>query len=647
MQRARRSWIVVASIFAVTSVAAALESAGCSLPRSGTEENADAGAPCSNDAQCDDGDACTIDKCSSSGLCTHAIVKSGPSLSPVPGNCLLETCHDGKLWIDAGTTPDGGNLDPPVDAEPCTKNACDGTKPVTTPLPDRTPCARDGANGVCVSGKCTIFCGEGLAPCPSTNPCDPSTCDLGTGTCAFSPINGGDVDGGAQKKGDCQRYVCSQGQPAEVPDVGDPPPPTQCASFSCAGTQITTEPSAPGTQCSESGGRVCDGSGKCVQCVTPTDCPAPANPDCATPICNGSTCAFSNSPPNTPLPASKQKTGDCVTAVCDGKGGVTTQEDDSDFDDGNPCTDDSCNKGVPKHTPSSESTQCSSMGVSGVCNGKGVCVNCNVDGDCGMATACAHPTCTGATCQPNYFDAGTPVAPQVDGDCELHVCDGMGGTTNIPDDMDPPADPCESCANGAVIDLLGAACSLDGGAAGQCNGAGSCCATCATYVAQGVTCGTLPDECGNLLTCDNAKDGTETDVDCGGDAGACPTRCALNQKCLVGADCASGFCVANVCVQCQGAAGCTMPQVCYQNSCCQPSCAAATCAMFQSCGMTQGCADNGIKDGTETDVDCGGLSSPSPTCYRLCGPGKKCSDASDCTSGKCVMSDAGAFSLCL
>jgi hypothetical protein len=89
---------------------------------------------------------------------------------------------------------------------------------------------------------------------------------------------------------------------------------------------------------------------------------------------------------------------------------------------------------------------------------------------------------------------------------------------------------------------------------------------------------------------DNIKNGTETDVDCGG---SCPSKCAAGKGCATAADCVSGVC----------------------------DTAAKTC-------LAPSCADV-VKNGTETDVDCGG------SCPSKCAAGKGCATATDCVSGVC------------
>ena len=86
--------------------------------------------------------------------------------------------------------------------------------------------------------------------------------------------------------------------------------------------------------------------------------------------------------------------------------------------------------------------------------------------------------------------------PQPESECQYASCDG------------------DACGFGNV--QAGLAC--EGGA---CDGEGSCVAHCSNGV----------------------KDFSETDVDCGG--GCDP--CALAQSCIVEEDCASGFCIDEVC----------------------------------------------------------------------------------------------------
>lgn len=86
---------------------------------------------------------------------------------------------------------------------------------------------------------------------------------------------------------------------------------------------------------------------------------------------------------------------------------------------------------------------------------------------------------------------------------------------------------------------------------------------------------------------DNIKNQDETDIDCGGST--CTTRCSVTQTCITTSDCILSTCISGVCSN-------------------QPI---ATCT-------------DGIKNGAETDVDCGG-----PTCQK-CSPGKSCLINQDC-----------------
>ena len=143
-----------------------------------------------------------------------------------------------------------------------------------------------------------------------------------------------------------------------------------------------------------------------------------------------------------------------------------------------------------------------------------------------------------------------------------------------------------------------------------------------------------------LPTCtDGKKNGSETDVDCGG--GACPT-CAKGSDCATGADCKSGVCDSSgtcaeasctdsvkngdetdidcggaTCPKCADTKGCAKQADCSSGVCSGGICAKATCT-------------DTVKNGDETDTDCGGATCPK------CANTQKCVNATDCVSGICT-----------
>lgn len=96
------------------------------------------------------------------------------------------------------------------------------------------------------------------------------------------------------------------------------------------------------------------------------------------------------------------------------------------------------------------------------------------------------------------------------------------------------------------------------------------------------------ERCVSLSCSDGKKEGTETDIDCGGSE--CP-KCSLGKQCSSWGDCLSGFCASGVCT-------------------------ASSC-------------NDGATNGSETDVDCGGAD------CDPCASGFKCMVSADCTSNMC------------
>ena len=93
---------------------------------------------------------------------------------------------------------------------------------------------------------------------------------------------------------------------------------------------------------------------------------------------------------------------------------------------------------------------------------------------------------------------------------------------------------------------------------------------------------------------DGVKNGDESDVDCGGTAPNAP-RCADDKGCKIGDDCTSGVCTPG------------------SNTCAKPT------------------ATDGVKNGDESDTDCGGTSTGAPKCAVT----KSCNAHADCESDGC------------
>lgn len=280
-------------------------------------------------------------------------------------------------------------------------------------------------------------------------------------------------------------------------------------------------------------------------CKTPADCPANNNP-CVEALCNFGACTTGPLDKGTVI--AEQKPGDCGRLECDGNGKTMTTADDTDLpNDSNSCTTDLCNAGVAMNKPVLLGTACADNGGL-VCDASGACVECNVPDDCsGMDTVCAFRACTAGVCGMGFAAAGVPTDMQTAGDCKVNVCDGAGGVMSTNDDLDVLDDgqacTADSCMNGTPQNVnlpLDTACSQNGGTV--CNANGSCVecndsAQCASGICSGAVC--LPPKCD-----DGIRNGTESDIDCGGDT--C-LPCSAGDGCVSGADCYSGVCQGQAC----------------------------------------------------------------------------------------------------
>jgi len=146
-------------------------------------------------------------------------------------------------------------------------------------------------------------------------------------------------------------------------------------------------------------------------------------------------------------------------------------------------------------------------------------------------------------------------------DCQLESCGDskVQGQEECDDGNAADDDACLSTCKNAVCGDSAVFAGMEECDDGNMVDTDACLATCKAAKCGDMVVQDTVDECddGNmsnadmctnmckLPTCmDKLVDGKETDEDCGG--GTCP-KCALGKKCLVGADCGSGLCTANVC----------------------------------------------------------------------------------------------------
>jgi len=276
----------------------------------------------------------------------------------------------------------------------------------------------------------------------------------------------------------------------------------------------------------------------------------------------------------------------------------------------------------------------------GSCRACADLLGCKVPGDCesGVCTnsVCQKPVCTdtvkngvetdvdcgGATCGKCALDKRCAVHTDclstycAAGFCKNPGC-GDGVLNGLETDVDCGGGTCAKCA-------LNKVCKIDTDCAtGKCT-SGKCTQSCT----------------------DGVKNGSETDVDCGGSCG----KCAETKLCLVAADCLTGVCSnVNGVLKCTQSCTDAVKNGTETDIDCGGTCA-ADCLVGQGCKLgtdcvdqvctsgkcTKTCADN-VKNGTESDVDCGG--SDDPLCAR-CAVGKVCTIDSDCAfrcyGGKCI-----------
>ena len=277
-----------------------------------------------------------------------------------------------------------------------------------------------------------------------------------------------------------------------------------------------------------------------------------------------------------------------------------------------------------------------------------VCKACKNASECpGSDTVCRKRTCDAGVCGATFSDEGTDAGGQVKGDCQKLVCDGQGApktvtdTTDVPDDSNPCTD--DTCDGVTPVHTnVGEGIAIPAQTAGDC---------------KKVVCDGKGAKRTDIDDTDVPVDGTVcTDDLCAAGVASNPpvaagTACADKGgtvcsgkgacvECAIAGDCLSGVCKAFKCVpatcndtvkngdesdkDCGGTCGpcatgqaCGQPGDCTEDVCVANKCAAASC-------------NDGVKNGKETDKDCGGVD-----CGK-CPKDAVCVSNGDCVSGHCI-----------
>jgi hypothetical protein len=425
---------------------------------------------CNVAADCGTNTTCQTHTCTNN-VCAVTNAAAGTLLpNQTTGDCKRVQC-DGQ----GQSVTVNDDTDKLVDGNACTKDLCNAGIASNPPEDSGTACSQNNGTKCNATGSC-VQCLV-AADCPGTdNECHHRTCTAGV--CGIANT----TDGTAVQNnptGDCKKNVCMGGAQVTVNDDLDlPVDGNSCTNDLCNAGSPSHTPVAKDTACNEGGGTRCNATGTCVACTANSQCGTDSV--CQTFTCStAGQCVTNNVANGMALPPGSQTGGDCKTKVCNGNGGVTDAANDQDVpNDGNPCTDDACNSGVPSNTSRTAGALCS-QGGNTMCNGSATapaCVQCVGAANCGTDTFCKTFTCAAGQCSSSNTADGTLVDNAGMGDCQKNVCMN-GAITMTADNADVPEDSnactTDTCSAGVPQHnnvSVGVSC----GISQMCDGAGLC-----------------------------------------------------------------------------------------------------------------------------------------------------------------------------
>ncbi|MEM7157417.1 MAG: hypothetical protein AAF799_31515 [Myxococcota bacterium] len=591
----------------------------------GDETDVDCGGSC--DEQCGSGQGCESNEDCQTEWCGDGMT------------CTDPTCTDGFENGDETDVDCGGSCEPCPDGDGCQ----DGEDCQSGQCNDDGTC--DGSScddGIQNGDETDVDCGGSCDPCPPADDCDgpedceSQVCNAETGMCEPPTCDDG-VQNGDETDQDCGGSCGSTCEPGEGCEVH-----VDCVHFVCdAAAGTCDEPSCTdGTP---------NGNETDVDCGGP-DCPACDEPG----LCEVDTDCMS----------SECDDGNCVPPTCaDGEINGLETDVDCGGPECQPCEDaeiclepTDCESGICMGMPPVPGVCTPATCDDGLLNGLETDVDCggpDCDGcdngeDCEMDSDCMSETCDPAAgeCEDPTCNDGLMNGNETDVDCGGPDCLPCDGGEMCNDDADCESEVCNagvcedpSCTDG-VMNGLETDVDCGGGVCDPCD-TGEACIT--IFDCQSMVC--LDEECQEATCDDGIQNGAETDVDCGGPD--CQP-CNDGEMCMAGMDCMSEVCdpAGNVCepptcddgvqngaetdVDCGG----PTCDPCEDGEGCDNGldCESGVCNELDLCEPPA--CDDGLQNGDETDLDCGGA------CGMTCDPGESCLIGGDCVSAGC---DAGSL----
>jgi len=431
-----------------------------------------------NTAPCSDGNGCTVGDVCSGGVCTSGGPKNcndfnectDDSCFAPSGTCQhlnnVDPCSDqnectvGDVCQNGVCAP-GGPKDC-NDQNDCTDDSCEAPFGTCLHDPNSEACNDQNActtNDTCTNGACV---GGPPPNCDDGNVCTDDGCDPATG-CTHVNNNAPCSDNNACTTGDaCSNGACVGGPP---PDCNDNDVCTDDGCNQASGCTHTnnTAPCDDGSQCTTNdrclndacvGGPPpsCDDGNMCTtdSCVAATGCHHEPVPQ---PCCNVNSDCLET--PDDKCTMNER----CVNHAC--------VSDAVNCNDNNVCTDDGCNPAtgcthVNNSDPCDDNNACTTPDTcgGGACVG-GPAPNCNdgnvcTDDTCDPATGCVftpitcndHSACTTDTCNPATGCVFTPVTCNDGNPCTTDTCNSVQGCVSTPvncDDLNEcTADSCDA-----------------------------------------------------------------------------------------------------------------------------------------------------------------------------------------------------------